>query len=69
MSPKLLSWGVAAVVVSLSGCTDLIPIQNQVNDLRGQVSHLSSQQGAIKENLDGTARSPPRCRERRKACR
>lgn len=41
----------------LAGCTDLTPIQNQLKDLSGQVSHLSSEQAAMKATLDNTTRA------------
>jgi outer membrane murein-binding lipoprotein Lpp len=49
--------GMAVVGSMLSGCTDLTPIQNQLKDLSGQVSRLSSEQAAMRATLDNTTRS------------
>ncbi len=56
---RVVPMAMAAVLAAsmLSGCTDLTPIQNQIKDLSNQVSHLSSEQAAMKSTLDGTTRS------------
>jgi outer membrane murein-binding lipoprotein Lpp len=48
---------VATMVMGLSGCTDLTPIQNQVKDLSSQVSRLSSDQAAMRSTLESTGKS------------
>ena len=47
----------AVAIFSLAGCTDLTPIQNDLKDLRSEVSRLSTQQGAMKAELDTAAQS------------
>jgi outer membrane murein-binding lipoprotein Lpp len=57
MSLRVALASVATVVVGLSGCTDLTPVQNQIKDLTNQVSRLSSQQAAMQSTLVSTAQS------------
>ncbi len=46
-STMLVKAAAIAVVVALAGCTDLKPLQAQVDDLKSQVSKLQSEvQGA-----------------------
>ena len=46
-STMLVKAAAVAVVVALAGCTDLKPLQGQVDDLKSQVSKLQSEvQGA-----------------------
>jgi hypothetical protein len=50
----------AAVVAVLAGCTDLKPLQAQVDDLKGQVSRLQSDLASAKtsaESANSTAQS------------
>lgn len=47
----------ALTMLCLAGCTDLTPIQNDLKDLRSEVSRLSAQQGAMKAELDTAAQS------------
>src|SRR5690348_179745 len=42
----------AAVVAVLAGCTDLKPLQAQVDDLKGQVSRLQSDLASAKSAAD-----------------
>jgi hypothetical protein len=42
---------------SVAGCTDLTPIQNDLKDLRSEVTRLSAQQGAMKAELDTAVQS------------
>lgn len=42
----------AAVVTVLAGCTDLKPLQAQVDDLKGQVSRLQSDLASAKSAAD-----------------
>jgi len=42
----------AAVVTVLAGCTDLKPLQAQVDDLKGQVSRLQSDLASAKSSAD-----------------
>jgi outer membrane murein-binding lipoprotein Lpp len=57
MSVRVALASVATVVVGLSGCTDLTPIQNQIKDLSNQVSRLSSEQAAMRSTLESTGKS------------
>lgn len=57
MRVRVVLAGVAVLVLGLSGCTDLTPIQNQIKDLSGQVSRLSAEQAGMKSTLDGAAKS------------
>lgn len=42
-------------IVFASGCTDLKPIQAQIDDLKSQVHNLSSETASIKNQADGAA--------------
>jgi len=57
MSMRVGLVGAVAIVVGLSGCTDLTPVQNEIKDLTSQVSRLSSQQAAMQSTLASTAKS------------
>jgi uncharacterized protein (DUF3084 family) len=52
-----LSVGLAAVVAAagLAGCTDLTPIQNDINNLKAQVSRLQGEVASVKASADSAA--------------
>src|ERR1700732_2267041 len=45
----------AACVIAFSGCTDLKPIQAQLDDLKSQVSKLSPQIASAESQANGAA--------------
>ena len=45
----------AAVVVALAGCTDLKPLQSQVDDLKSQVAKLQSDVAGAKSSADAAS--------------
>ena len=47
----------ALALLTLAGCTDLTPIQNDLKDLRSQVSRLSAEQASMKTSLDAATQS------------
>lgn len=51
----VMSIATAAAIVSLSGCTDLKPLQAQISDLTAQVSQLQSEIVAMKASADQAA--------------
>jgi outer membrane murein-binding lipoprotein Lpp len=69
---KILKVGVAAAVLALgAGCTDLKPLQAEVDSLKSQVSKLSGDLEGVKTSADGASRAaaaaqqaPPRRRTR-----
>jgi outer membrane murein-binding lipoprotein Lpp len=55
---KILKVGVAAAVLALgAGCTDLKPLQAEVDSLKSQVSKLSSDVEGVKTSADGASRA------------
>jgi outer membrane murein-binding lipoprotein Lpp len=55
---KMLLVGFSACSVLLAaGCTDLKPVQSQLDDLKSQVSKLSSSETTTKAAADSAARS------------
>ena len=58
---KFLSFG--AVVVALagnSGCTDIKPLQAQVDDLKQQVARISSNDVSLRSAIDNSAQTASR---------
>jgi outer membrane murein-binding lipoprotein Lpp len=53
-NPILLSAAVASILLA-TGCTDLKPLQSQVDDLKAQVSKLSAQEASTKSAADSAA--------------
>jgi hypothetical protein len=55
---KILKVGVAAAVIALgAGCTDLKPLQAEVDSLKSQVSKLSGDLDGVKTAADGASRA------------
>jgi murein lipoprotein len=55
---KLLKVGALALCFAFAaGCTDLKPLQAQVDDLKSQVAKLSSDQAGMKAPIDAAQRS------------
>jgi outer membrane murein-binding lipoprotein Lpp len=54
---KMLTVGAAALCVFAAGCTDLKPLQSQVDDLKSQVSKLSAAHSSMKSAVDSAARA------------
>ena len=55
---NILKVGVAAAVIALgAGCTDLKPLQAEVDSLKSQVSKLSSDFDGVKTSADGASRA------------
>jgi len=55
---KILKVGVAAAVIALgAGCTDLKPLQAEVDSLKSQVSKLSGDLDSVKTAADGASRA------------
>jgi outer membrane murein-binding lipoprotein Lpp len=55
---KFLKVGAVALVFTMAaGCTDLKPIQAQIDDLKSQVSKLSTDQASLKSAVDSASRS------------
>jgi outer membrane murein-binding lipoprotein Lpp len=55
---KMLKVGAAALcVVFAAGCTDLKPLQQQVDDLKAQVGRNSSEVAAMKTAVDAATRT------------
>jgi outer membrane murein-binding lipoprotein Lpp len=53
---KMLTFSAAVLLLaSATGCTDLKPLQAQVDDLKQQVAHLSSDQSSLKAAVDNAA--------------
>ena len=48
----VLKVAAVAVVAGLAGCTDLKPLQSDINDLKAQVAKLSSDVSAAKSSAD-----------------
>jgi murein lipoprotein len=46
---------VALALAGATGCTDLKPLQAQVDDLKQQVAHISSDQSSLKAAVDNAA--------------
>jgi outer membrane murein-binding lipoprotein Lpp len=53
---KMLTFG-AAVLSLATGCTDLKPLQAQVDDLKQQVARISSDQSSLKAAVDNAAQT------------
>jgi outer membrane murein-binding lipoprotein Lpp len=54
--PKILAPSVFILsLLGAAGCTDLKPLEAQVDELKQQVTHLSSDQQALKAATDGAA--------------
>jgi outer membrane murein-binding lipoprotein Lpp len=55
---KMLTFGAAALALaSATGCTDLKPLQAQVDDLKQQVARISSDQSSLKAAVNDVART------------
>ena len=55
---KMLTFGAAVLsLASATGCTDLKPLQAQVDDLKQQVTRISSDQSSLKAAVDNAART------------
>ncbi|TAK54824.1 MAG: hypothetical protein EPO25_05785 [Gammaproteobacteria bacterium] len=55
---KILKVGIAAAVIALgAGCTDLKPLQAEVDSLKSQVSRLSGDLGSVKSTADDASRA------------
>ena len=55
---NILKVGVAAAVLALgAGCTDLKPLQAEVDSLKSQVSKLSGDVDGVKTAVDGASRA------------
>ncbi len=55
---NILKVGIAAAVVALgAGCTDLKPLQAEVDSLKSQVSRLSGDLDGVKSAADGASRA------------
>ncbi|MBM5811599.1 MAG: hypothetical protein FJ191_06490 [Gammaproteobacteria bacterium] len=55
---KILKVGVAAAVIALgAGCTDLKPLQAEVDSLKSQVSRLSGDLASVKSTADDASRA------------
>lgn len=55
---NILKVGVAAAVIALgAGCTDLKPLQAEVDSLKSQVSKLSGDLDGVKTAADGASRA------------
>ncbi len=54
-SPIFLMSATAFCIVFAAGCTDLKPIQAQIDDLKSQVHNLSSEMASVKNQADGAA--------------
>jgi hypothetical protein len=52
MKSAILKVAAAAAVVTLAGCTDLKPLQAQVDDLKSQVGRLQSELASAKSAAD-----------------
>ena len=55
MKSAIVKVAAAAAVVMLVGCTDLKPLQAQVDDLKAQVGRLSSDVAAAKSSADAAS--------------
>ena len=55
---NILKVGVAAAVIALgAGCTDLKPLQAEVDSLKSQVSRVSGDLDGVKTAADGASRA------------
>ncbi len=54
-TPILMAGAAALCVVFASGCTDLKPIQAQIDDLKSQVNKLAAEEASTKSRADGAA--------------
>ncbi len=55
---KILKVGIAAAVIALgAGCTDLKPLQAEVDSLKSQVSRLSGDVASVKSTADDASRA------------
>lgn len=53
---KMFTFGAAALGLGFAtGCTDLKPLQAQVDDLKQQVAHISSDQSSLNAAVDNAA--------------
>jgi hypothetical protein len=58
---RLLTFGAAvAAVAANSACTDLKPLQSQVDDLKQQVAGISSDDVSLKSAIDNSAQTASR---------
>ena len=55
---NILKVGVAAAVIALgAGCTDLKPLQAEVDSLKSQVAKISGDLDGVKTSADGASRA------------
>ena len=54
-TPILMTGAAALCVFFASGCTDLKPIQAQLDDLKSQVNKLASEEASTKSRTDSAA--------------
>jgi outer membrane murein-binding lipoprotein Lpp len=58
---KFLTFGaVVAALAGNSGCTDIKPLQAQVDDLKQQVARISSDEVSLKSAVDNAAQTASR---------
>ncbi|MGA2710178.1 MAG: alanine-zipper protein [Steroidobacteraceae bacterium] len=54
-TPILMTGAAALCVLFASGCTDLKPIQAQLDDLKSQVNKLAAEEASTKSRTDSAA--------------
>lgn len=57
---RMLSFGAVVALVGTTACTDLKPLQAQVDDLKQQVARISSDEVSLKSAVDSSAQTASR---------
>lgn len=60
---KMLLVGAAAVSIFAAGCTDLKPIQAQIDDLKSQVAKQAADTASLKAGVDAATRAAHAAKE------